>query len=103
VPEYRQDLANSQSLLGSSLASQGKRPEASSAFRAAIQTQERLTAEQPKVPAYAIDLGTSYLGFGYFVRNGGQPAQALEWFAKAIAILDSTVRRHGPDVVLRQG
>jgi tetratricopeptide (TPR) repeat protein len=39
------------------------------------------------VPHFRVDLGGIYCNFGILVRDGGQPAESLEWFEKAIHTL----------------
>jgi tetratricopeptide (TPR) repeat protein len=49
--------------------------------------QEKLATDFPTVPGYAVQLGGSYCNFGNLVRDRGEPAASLEWFAKARAAL----------------
>ncbi len=89
VPKYRFLLAEGRNNLGELLATIGMRSEAETEIRAAITENERLVAGYPQVPQYAVDLGASYYVFANFVRDGGQLTQAFEWYAKAIATLES--------------
>ena len=58
--------------------------------------QEKLVDDFPTVPAYRVELGGSYCNFGILVRDGGKPAECLEWFDKALRTLtpihDGTAR-----------
>jgi tetratricopeptide (TPR) repeat protein len=101
VPEYRRELARSHGNLGNLLKTQGKRPEAEAHYRQAVALGERLVADFPRVPAYAVSLGGSYCNFGLVLTEGGQPAQALEWYAQAIRVLQQALDRT-PDVRARE-
>jgi tetratricopeptide (TPR) repeat protein len=63
-------------------------PEAEAAFRAASVINERLVAQFPGQPEYAVSLGGSYCNLGNVLVFRGARAEALEFFAKAIAVLE---------------
>src|SRR5262249_53302642 len=56
VPEYREKLARSQNRLGIELAELGKRAEAETALRRALDLRGRLAGDFPKVAAYRREL-----------------------------------------------
>jgi serine/threonine protein kinase/tetratricopeptide (TPR) repeat protein len=93
VPQYRGELARSHNDLGILLKNLGKRAEAEAAYRQALTIQDNLASDFPAVPRYRIDLGGSQVNFGHLLRANQQPEQALEWYAKAIANLESVVRQ----------
>jgi serine/threonine protein kinase/Flp pilus assembly protein TadD len=87
VPAYRQELAGSHNNLGAVLAGLGKGPEAEQEHRQALALLEKLAADFPAMPQYQINLGGVYGNFGNLIRDGGQPGNSLEWYAKAIRTL----------------
>jgi tetratricopeptide (TPR) repeat protein len=101
VPQYRQDLARSHNNLGALLAERGKRAEAEAALRQALSIQEKLAADFPTVPQYRIHLGGSQVNFGNLLRDNHQPQQALDWYGKAMATLESVLRQVKGDVTAR--
>jgi tetratricopeptide (TPR) repeat protein len=62
-------------------------------IRKALAIEERLVADSPSNLEYAVDLGGGYLNFGYLRRATERPGDSLEWFAKAIDVLDGVLRR----------
>jgi tetratricopeptide (TPR) repeat protein len=60
--------------------------------------RERLAAEHPLVSSYAVALGGSYGNFGKLLSERGQPAEALDWYTKAITTLDHALSKLGADV-----
>jgi tetratricopeptide (TPR) repeat protein len=88
VPAYRRELAASHNSLGNLLADLGQRADAEAEYRAALAVQEKLAAEYPGVPQYAIDLGGSYCNFGNLVHGNGDPQESLPWYGRAIRTLD---------------
>jgi len=61
-------------------------------YRAALAVQEKLAADFPAMPDYAITLGGIYCNVGALACARGEPAAALDWYAKAIAALEPVYR-----------
>ncbi len=102
MPTYRNDLAMSRNNLGLLLAGLGKRAEAEGEYRKALAILEKLAAEFPAVPDYQIGLGGSYCNLGILIRDRGQAADSLEWFARAIRTLTPVHKREPRNVRARQ-
>jgi tetratricopeptide (TPR) repeat protein len=102
VPQYRQDLARSLNNRGNLLAVLHKWAEAEAAYRQAMGIQEKLAADFPDVSQYRIDLGASQVNFGRLLAKQRQPEPALEWYAKAIAILEGVLRQVKVDATARR-
>jgi serine/threonine-protein kinase len=97
VPGYRQDLAASHFNLGLLQNDAGQRT-AAAAFRSALAVREKLAADFPAALEYQLGLAGGYADYGIFLRRGGEPAASLDWYAKAIRILEPLARR-GPGLV----
>jgi tetratricopeptide (TPR) repeat protein len=91
VPEYRQELAHGYNHLGLLLAGQGKAPDAEAAYRQALILREKLASEFPAMPAYRQELADSYVNFGNLLLSRSQPQGALDWYAKAMPLLQSNL------------
>ena len=76
--------------------------EADEQYRKAITIQEKLAAEFHDVPTYRVELGGSCCNFGSVVREGGKPAESLEWFDKAIGMLRPIHEQEPRDVKAKQ-
>ena len=50
---------------------------------------EKLAADSPAVPVYRIDLAGSYVNYGLLLAGLGESAAALDWYAKAIPVLEA--------------
>jgi tetratricopeptide (TPR) repeat protein len=90
---YRRDLASALNSLGIVLALQKKQHDAETAFRRSMTTREQLAAMLPAVPDYQIDVAGSYVNFGRVIRDYGRTEEALDWFGKAIALLETVLKR----------
>jgi serine/threonine-protein kinase len=97
VPEYRVQLAMSHNNLSTLLAAIGKRLEAEKECRAGLVIRERLAAERPHMPDDAVLLARSYGNLADFYNQGGQPAEALDWYAKTLATLEGALSKLGND------
>jgi tetratricopeptide (TPR) repeat protein len=51
--------------------------------------REKLAGDFPTMPAYRQELAGSYVNFGNLLRARGQPQAALDWYAKAMPLLQS--------------
>jgi tetratricopeptide (TPR) repeat protein len=91
VPTYRQELARSHHNLGVLLYDRGKYPEAEAALRQALALQERLAADFPTVPEYRLDLARSCMNVGVLLGSQKRAQDALEWYAKAISLLQTNL------------
>jgi serine/threonine protein kinase/tetratricopeptide (TPR) repeat protein len=91
VAAYRRDLAMTYTSLGILLYSR-KRPQAEEAFRNALPLRVQLAADFPAVPEYQIDLAGSYANLAVLARAKGKPDEALDWTARAIALLEGMLR-----------
>jgi tetratricopeptide (TPR) repeat protein len=94
-------LAATHNSLGIVLSKLGERPEAEAAYRRALELHEKLAADFPAVPAYAVGLGGAYCNFGNRVQDGGQPDAALGWYGKAIATLEPVTAKEPRQVNAR--
>jgi tetratricopeptide (TPR) repeat protein len=88
VPGYRKELGNIYQALGDRLEDLQKPQEAKAVYRKALRLQERLAAEFPLIPIYRLDLAMTYAGLGRLARDRGELEPALEWFGKAIPMLE---------------
>ena len=101
VPAYRWELARTHSNLGLALRKWGKGAKAEAAYRKALSIQEKLAADFPAVPHYRIALGSSQGTFGNLLLVNKHPEQALPWYAKAIANLESALGQVKDDPTAR--
>jgi serine/threonine protein kinase/Flp pilus assembly protein TadD len=90
-PEYRQELAHSHNNLGAFLGGRDKGAEAEAEYGKALVLRKKLADDFPAMPAYRIQLGGSYANFGYLHLTKNQPQDALDWYAKAIPLLQSAL------------
>jgi serine/threonine protein kinase/tetratricopeptide (TPR) repeat protein len=91
VPAYREDLAGYHDNLGNLLRDLGKRPEAEAAYRHALALWEKLAADFPTMPAYRQRLACDCFGFGVLLYSQKRARDALEWYAKAIPLLQANL------------
>jgi tetratricopeptide (TPR) repeat protein len=68
-------------------------PEATTQYRDAMAITEKLAHDFPTNRAYAVELGSCYLFYATSLREGGRPAEALDWYDKAINTFESMHRR----------
>ena len=54
------------------------------------------------MPEYRVSVGGSYCNFGILVSDGGQPAESLEWFEKAIRTLTAVYEQDRRMVMARE-
>lgn len=103
VPEYRYDLAQSHNNLGVLLDDLGQRAGAEEQFRKGLVIQEKLAADFPAVPAFQAGLGGSYCNFGKLLtRDGGDPAESLKWYGRAIDCLQAVHEKDPLDITAKQ-
>src|SRR5262249_34226807 len=89
----RHALARAYTSLGTLLYGLKNRPEAEAAFRRALELREKVAAEFPAIPEYRIDLAGSYVNFGRLIRDDGRILDSLDWFAKAIPLLEGILEQ----------
>jgi tetratricopeptide (TPR) repeat protein len=89
VAEHRKVLSECLTNLGILLMVPRRLPAAEAAHRRAIDHRAELAAKFPGVPAYHSALAGSYVNLGIAIRDQGKPEASLEWFAKAIALLET--------------
>jgi tetratricopeptide (TPR) repeat protein len=95
VPDYRAELAETNSNLGSLLQGIGEAVAAEAAFRAALREQQRLATEHPNVPDYHERLGRSHEGLGNVLgRNQGKWMEARAEYRAAIQVCQRLVDEH---------
>jgi serine/threonine protein kinase len=92
-PEYRSALARSLNNFALFLMEQRKLPEAEAAYRRVLAVDEQLVADFPAVPAYRTGLAGTYVNFGNLLRSQQRAQDALEWFGKAIPLLETNLAR----------
>jgi serine/threonine protein kinase len=102
VPGYRHDLAAAHGNLGNVLRDQAKYPEAEAAQRAALAIDEKLAADFPAVPNYRVSLAGSYINLGLVFHDRGESPAALDWYAKAIPLLEGVLDQDSRNAMARQ-
>ena len=102
VPVYREDLARGHNNLAIHLESMGQREEAEAAHKTGLKIQEQLVADFPGVMEYTLELGRNYTLRGRMIAGRGEPRESLEWYAKAIGILEISFNRESRLVTARQ-
>jgi serine/threonine-protein kinase len=92
VPEYRAQVARTQTNLGLTLAAIGRQQEAEDSYRTALDLYARLANDFPAVPMYRLRLGWTYTCLGRLLSYKRQPRDAeaayraaLEWQEKLVA------------------
>jgi tetratricopeptide (TPR) repeat protein len=87
-PAYRRELADDYINLGALLRDRQKLAEAEKAFREAVTLGEKVADEVPDFLQYRINLAASYHDLGNAVRDRGDARSSLDWYGKAIELLD---------------
>jgi tetratricopeptide (TPR) repeat protein len=98
VPRYRQVLASCHHNLGTLLAGRGKHAQAEAAFRQALAIEEKLAADFPAVPEYRQRLAHSCTNYGTFLYSQKRAQDCLEWFARAIPLLQADPATNAPSL-----
>ena len=92
VPEYRQALASARNNLGAMLMKQpGKASTAEAEYREGLAIVEKLTADFPALPKYRNALSANYINFGKMLAAQKRPGDALDWFARSIALSEKNL------------
>jgi serine/threonine protein kinase/tetratricopeptide (TPR) repeat protein len=92
LPHHLDGLARAHLSYGLLLVELGKRNEAKAEYLEAIELYERLVKGVPSVLDYAVTLGGCYCNLGQAV-DGEQPAEALEYYGRAISTLTKVIER----------
>ena len=98
--DYRRRLFINYTSFGIGLESCGRWAEAEEAYRAALTIVEKLVNEFSVVLDDRINLGGACCNLGNALSNVGQPAESLDWFAKAIAYLDPLLDEKSPKLAV---
>ena len=99
-PVYHEYLAKIHNNLGNLVAGLGDHPRAIEHHEKSIQINLQLSDRYPDNFEYVVSLGGSYSNLGYFLRNSDQEA-ALEWFDKAVSILNKAKSMNPEDYTVR--
>jgi serine/threonine protein kinase/tetratricopeptide (TPR) repeat protein len=97
-PAYLKEVANSHHARGTVLRKQGKLPQAEVAYREALANQEKLAVEYPKVRVYSQALAGTCGDLGDLLMSQKRPEESLEWYGKAIPLLEANLAQ-GASVV----
>jgi tetratricopeptide (TPR) repeat protein len=89
VPSNREALAGALNNLGIILMELRRYPEAEAASRRALALDERLAAEFPAILSYRTGLAGDCVNFGNLLRSQKRSQDALEWYDKAIPLLNA--------------
>jgi tetratricopeptide (TPR) repeat protein len=90
VVGYQSSAARVQNNLALIYQQTGRRDEAAAAFQQVLQIQTRLVQQHPKVAEYRLHLGNTRVNLGTLLRDRGDPAGALPWYAEAISSLEAS-------------
>jgi serine/threonine protein kinase len=99
---HRYDLGRLLSDLGYGLKQTGDLPGATETIREAMAMLEKSVADSPNVPERALALAVSYGNFGGVLGDGGQLEAALEWYGKALDLLQAMTGNKLPIAQYRQ-
>jgi tetratricopeptide (TPR) repeat protein len=88
VPQHRQDLALTYSLLGHGFFDLGKQQERETALRQALVLREKLATDFPDEPEYRFDEANSHKELGWLLYNRGKYAGAESSYRRALALYD---------------
>jgi tetratricopeptide (TPR) repeat protein len=102
VPNYRSNLAVSHNILGHLLKDLGRGAAVEEQYRQALAIQEKLAADFPAVLEYQADLGGSYCNLGNLILTGGDPAESLKWYGRAIDCLQAVHEKEPRAVTAKQ-
>jgi tetratricopeptide (TPR) repeat protein len=91
-PEALSNLAWSYNDLGRLYEQTGRRELAEPLLEKALAMREPLARENPRVPVYAAGLAESYESRAGWLRDGGQAAESLDWYRRAIDLLDGVLK-----------
>jgi serine/threonine protein kinase/tetratricopeptide (TPR) repeat protein len=102
VPGYQEDLARTYNNLGEMLRDHAKYAEAEAAFRQALDLDETLVADYPAVRSYREALVGNQNNCGYLCILQHRPAEALDWYDRALARLEPLHQHEPRDVYIRR-
>lgn len=102
VPIYRNDLALALSNLAILYDRTDRPKEALAAWSAAADARRQLVKEYPGAIVYAVDLGTTYVDLARLTVRCGQMEPAVEYYAKAVAVLEPIRDNDADGVAIRR-
>jgi serine/threonine protein kinase/tetratricopeptide (TPR) repeat protein len=92
IPQYQDDLAASRNDFGLLQQTTGHAREAEAQFRQAVEVWEKLATVAQPAPEHVIGYGISSRNLGDVIRDRDDPAAALDWYARAVRILEPESR-----------
>jgi tetratricopeptide (TPR) repeat protein len=99
---YRNLLARSFDCQGNLYKAMGKKADAAKAHGAAQAQFEQLAAEHPDILDYITDLGGCYCNLGHLAGDNHDLPGALQWYSRAIPILEGALRKEPNEVQTRE-
>lgn len=93
----RRALANSLNSLATVYLENQRREEARQAYQEAVTIQKDQADKHPLVSEYTLALGSGQSNLGNVLRQSGQFADALDWYANAIATLEPVLAKQPQD------
>jgi tetratricopeptide (TPR) repeat protein len=99
---YRTALARTQYKFAMFLAENRTSIEVESAYRDALPILEKLVADFPNDAVGAVDLGGNYCNFANVLRDSGKVAESLDWYARAVLVLEQVLEKDNRLVRARQ-
>jgi tetratricopeptide (TPR) repeat protein len=88
VPQHREELALTYSLLGKVFEFLGQQQERETALRQALALRAQLAADFPDEPEYRFDEANSHLNLGWLLHNRGKYTEAESSYRRALALYD---------------
>ncbi len=82
--------------------SSGRRNEAEANFQRAVEIQERLARDHPRAQNFALNLAANYAETAIVLREVGEYAKALDFYARNVAVLESLLLREPQHVDARR-
>jgi serine/threonine-protein kinase len=79
--------------LGETYLRMGRLAQAEASLKAALARREKLAAAHPERLEYVAYVGSSETSLGALAERRGDPAAALGWYGRSIALLDDALRR----------
>jgi tetratricopeptide (TPR) repeat protein len=99
---YRNLLARTFDCQGNLYKAMGKKAEAAKAHEAALAQFEQLAAEHPDVIDHVTDLAGCYCNLGHLAGDSQDLRGALEWYSRAIPVLEGALRKEPNEVQARE-
>jgi tetratricopeptide (TPR) repeat protein len=93
LPEYREGLARSQTMLGMVYHNRNQTEQAEKTEEQGLAIFEKLFQEHPDIPVYAYDVGRCYSALARSADQGGRADVAIARYGKAIEFMEGAVDR----------